>query len=605
MNLDATRAVTRNATPPPAGPRAEGEGGGADGSSFADLLATTAPSAPPASGTPHRSATHTDAARAAAGRPIRGTGGPGTGGPAAVAAGRTEPPAGAPDRPDPRDERAADPPADGAADSKPAGAGSATGAATELTVRVDPQLGHRSAQDAPLPGFGPGDAPLPPRGGPPIEPADASAEPAARADRSAPTGSGAPGVLAATADDAVPAGAGASAPPGPPLEDGALANAAAAGSPSTEPGADPLRDAIARAAAIARGAPAAQGAAGPEPSIGELAYGDLGRMPLPDASGGAQTAAARAAGEAATAPAAARAADRRGPDPRVPELRAAGARGAARTDRPDGVAAVADGPAAPLRAEAPARGGDGALRAAVAKTPGVARPSPGAGGAGAAPDARGAAGAAAPSAPPAGTTEGFARASAADAPIVTAPLAARAAEPPPGSLAVATAAAAGFAADAAAPAATGTSTAFPITVPFGDPRFPEAIAERVTWLVREGLQSAELTLHPQDLGPIRIDLTMDGTSASIAFSAQHPDTRGAIEQSLPRLREMLAGQGLQLGGAQVDSGGARRGGEDAGGRAGRDGGRGPLASLTAAALDGGGAVTAPRAARAGRVDLFA
>jgi len=176
---------------------------------------------------------------------------------------------------------------------------------------------------------------------------------------------------------------------------------------------------------------------------------------------------------------------------------------------------------------------------------------------------------------------------------------ARPADPLPSAFGAAPADAAAGPPDAAPDLPTGT---YPITVPFADERFPDAIAERVTWLVREGLQGAELTLNPQELGPIRIELSMDGSAASIGFSATHAETRNAIEQALPRLREMLAGQGLHLGGAQVDSGGQRRGGDSQGPRA----GRGDPSALLAAELSAGPDTTAARAARtAGRVDLFA
>ncbi|MFZ4759797.1 MAG: flagellar hook-length control protein FliK, partial [Burkholderiaceae bacterium] len=159
---------------------------------------------------------------------------------------------------------------------------------------------------------------------------------------------------------------------------------------------------------------------------------------------------------------------------------------------------------------------------------------------------------------------------------------------------------------------TAPTASYPITVPVQDPRFPDALGERVAWLVREGMQSAELTLHPKELGPIRIDLSIDGGAASIGFSASQADTRGAIEQALPRLREMLADQGLQLGGTLVDAGTGRRERDDPQARSGRGDTRGdgrvPVDTLTdaAAALAGVDASGGPRTgARSGRLDLFA
>jgi flagellar hook-length control protein FliK len=148
---------------------------------------------------------------------------------------------------------------------------------------------------------------------------------------------------------------------------------------------------------------------------------------------------------------------------------------------------------------------------------------------------------------------------------------------------------------------------FPITVPFDDPRFGGALSERVQWLVKEGIQSAELTLHPQDMGPIRIEMSIDGTAASINFAATQADTRAAIEQSLPRLRDLLADQGLQLGGTQIGADTSRQ--DNPGNRARQSGSTSRTASvgIPEATSDGVpvSGMSAPRRNTAGRIDLFA
>jgi flagellar hook-length control protein FliK len=149
---------------------------------------------------------------------------------------------------------------------------------------------------------------------------------------------------------------------------------------------------------------------------------------------------------------------------------------------------------------------------------------------------------------------------------------------------------------------------FPITVPLHDPRFGQAFGERITWLIREGLQAAELTLNPAELGPIRIALSLEGDAASLGVVAMHAETRSAIEQSLPRLRELLADQGLQLGGATVDGGAGRQGrrDEDSARPAGARGGRDRITgTASAASLDPALAATRSRSTPAGRIDLFA
>jgi flagellar hook-length control protein FliK len=148
---------------------------------------------------------------------------------------------------------------------------------------------------------------------------------------------------------------------------------------------------------------------------------------------------------------------------------------------------------------------------------------------------------------------------------------------------------------------------FPITVPFDDPRFGSALSERVQWLVKEGIQSAELTLHPQDMGPIRIELSIDGSAASIDFAATQAETRAAIEQALPRLRDLLAEQGLQLGGTQIGADTRRQ--DHPGHRARPSGGetRTATVAIPDATSDGlpVSAMTAPGRNASGRIDLFA
>ena len=155
--------------------------------------------------------------------------------------------------------------------------------------------------------------------------------------------------------------------------------------------------------------------------------------------------------------------------------------------------------------------------------------------------------------------------------------------------------------------ALGRPQQIPITVPFDDPRFGSALSERVQWLVKEGIQSAELTLHPQDMGPIRIEMSIDGTAASIDFAATQADTRAAIEQSLPRLRDLLADQGLQLGGTQIGADTSRQ--DNPGNRARQSAGTSRTATVgIPEATSDGVAVSgmpAPRRKGAGRIDLFA
>ena len=93
----------------------------------------------------------------------------------------------------------------------------------------------------------------------------------------------------------------------------------------------------------------------------------------------------------------------------------------------------------------------------------------------------------------------------------------------------------------------------------GEAAFAADLAAEVRVMVEGGLQEAELSLHPAELGPIQVQLRVHGASADISLAAANGFTRDGLAQALPELREMLASQGLQLGQAGVDAGRDGRG----------------------------------------------
>ncbi len=82
-----------------------------------------------------------------------------------------------------------------------------------------------------------------------------------------------------------------------------------------------------------------------------------------------------------------------------------------------------------------------------------------------------------------------------------------------------------------------------------------------------GHDRGEIGLTPQDMGPIRIGISLDDDSASLDISAAHASTRAAIEASMPALRQMLADQGVRLADWRLDgqTGADRSAGQGQGG----------------------------------------
>ncbi|MBT1064929.1 flagellar hook-length control protein FliK [Bowmanella sp. Y26] len=79
---------------------------------------------------------------------------------------------------------------------------------------------------------------------------------------------------------------------------------------------------------------------------------------------------------------------------------------------------------------------------------------------------------------------------------------------------------------------------------------PEAaiqLAERVRMLVNLGNMSADIRLDPPDLGSMQVRVQMHGEQATVNFVVQSQQARDMLDQAVPRLREMLAEKGIELG----------------------------------------------------------
>ncbi len=79
----------------------------------------------------------------------------------------------------------------------------------------------------------------------------------------------------------------------------------------------------------------------------------------------------------------------------------------------------------------------------------------------------------------------------------------------------------------------------------------QAVGQRVVWMVRQNLQEAQIQLNPRSLGPVEVKVSVSQEQASVQFTVQHAATREALEAALPRLREMLNEQGLNLAHSDV------------------------------------------------------
>lgn len=91
----------------------------------------------------------------------------------------------------------------------------------------------------------------------------------------------------------------------------------------------------------------------------------------------------------------------------------------------------------------------------------------------------------------------------------------------------------------------------PVHVPVGTPEWADEIGSRLTLMTQKGEHTASLRLSPEHLGPLEIRIAMRDDQASVWFGAAHADTRAAIENALPRLRELFSATGMSLADAGV------------------------------------------------------
>ena len=112
---------------------------------------------------------------------------------------------------------------------------------------------------------------------------------------------------------------------------------------------------------------------------------------------------------------------------------------------------------------------------------------------------------------------------------------------------------------AASPSQSATPASALVTAPptpqlnaqLGSPEWQQALSQQVLMFHRNGQQSAELRLHPQELGALQITLQLDDKQAQLHIASVHGQVRAAVEAAMPQLRHALAESGINLGQSSV------------------------------------------------------
>lgn len=84
------------------------------------------------------------------------------------------------------------------------------------------------------------------------------------------------------------------------------------------------------------------------------------------------------------------------------------------------------------------------------------------------------------------------------------------------------------------------------------PGWSKELGQRMVWLVQSNIQQAQLQLNPRHLGPMEVQISVNqDQQVSITFTANNAVVKEALDSALPKLREMLDEQGLDLNDVNV------------------------------------------------------
>ncbi len=82
----------------------------------------------------------------------------------------------------------------------------------------------------------------------------------------------------------------------------------------------------------------------------------------------------------------------------------------------------------------------------------------------------------------------------------------------------------------------------------------KSLQERVSFLLSQNKQEAEILLDPPELGSMQIKIRTEGEQAQVNFVVQNQQTKELLEQAMARLRELLSEQGMDLAESNIEQG---------------------------------------------------
>ncbi|MBB1268077.1 flagellar hook-length control protein FliK [Shewanella sp. SR44-3] len=93
-------------------------------------------------------------------------------------------------------------------------------------------------------------------------------------------------------------------------------------------------------------------------------------------------------------------------------------------------------------------------------------------------------------------------------------------------------------------------------------KFSPVMQQQLITMVSKGIQQAEIRLDPPELGHMLVKINVQGDQTQVQFQVAHSQTKDLVEQALPKLRDLLAQEGMQLSDSHVSQGDGGRGDKD-------------------------------------------
>lgn len=87
----------------------------------------------------------------------------------------------------------------------------------------------------------------------------------------------------------------------------------------------------------------------------------------------------------------------------------------------------------------------------------------------------------------------------------------------------------------------------------GTAAWQQALGQQLSSFTRNGIHHVALRLHPEELGPLQVNLRLNHDQVQLHFVTDQQPVRAALEAAMPHLRASLAETGIQLDQGSVGS----------------------------------------------------